>query len=171
MLADWPNSRIRGDTAQCWRVSYVSGSIRMNGMAPGLPSKLSRQTRGLRLAYSAPEPDNCTLEELHRLMLPATKALPFVKLRADDQPWWHPESYWSVRPTGNRGTDVELGRAYARKAIAAMKADHNRGLVSLIIRDIIHDAANRSVGGRLSCLALGFLNEISHQLGAAGIDD
>jgi len=141
----------------------------MNGMAPGLPAKLLGQTRGLRLAYSAPEPDNCILEELHRLMLPATKALPFVKLRADDQPGWHPESYWSVRPTGKRGTDIEFGRAYARKAIAAMKADHNRGLIALIIRDIIHDAANRSIRGRLNHLALGFLNEISHHL-AAGIE-
>ena len=139
-------------------------------MAPGLPAKLLRQTRGLRLAYSAPEPDNWIFEELHRLTLPATKALPFVKLRADDQPGWHPESYWSVRPTGKRGTDIELGRAYARKAIAAMKADHNRGLISLIIRDMIHEAANRSVRRGLSHLALGFLNEISHRL-AAGIDE
>ena len=103
-------------------------------------------------------------------MLPATKALPFVKLRADDQPWWHPESYWSVRPTGKRGTDVEFGRAYARKAIAAMKADHNKGLISLIVQDIIRDAAHRSGRGRLSYLALGFLNEISHHL-AACVDE
>ena len=116
----------------------------MNGMVPGLPSKLLRQTRGLRLAYSAPEPDNCVLEEVHRLMLPATKALPFVKLRGDDQPLWHPESYWSVKPTGKRGIDLELGRAYARKAIAAMKADHNEGLISLIVQDIIRDVAHRS---------------------------
>ena len=50
-----------------------------------------------------------------------------------------------------------------------MKADHNRELISLIIRDIIHESANRSVRGGLSHLALGFLNEISHHL-AAGID-
>jgi hypothetical protein len=103
-------------------------------------------------------------------MLPATKALPFVKLRADDQPLWHPESYWSAKPTGKRGRDSELGRVYARKAIAAMKADHNRGLISLIIRDIVQDAANRPGRGRLSYLALGFLNEISHQL-AASVDE
>ena len=113
----------------CGKLSLIEVVLlraRHVGMAPGLPAKLLRQTRGLRLAYSAPEPDTCILEELHRLMLPATKDLPFVKLRADDQPGWHPESYWSVRPTGKRGTDVEFGRAYARKAIAAMKADHNR---------------------------------------------
>ena len=103
-------------------------------MAPVLPSRLLRQTQGLRLAYSAPEPDNSILRELHQLMLPATKALPFVKLRAEDQPPWHPESYWSVEPTGKREIDVELGRAYARKAIAAMKADHNKGLISLLFK-------------------------------------
>jgi hypothetical protein len=103
-------------------------------------------------------------------MLPATKALPFVKLRADDQPLWHAQSYWSVKPTGKRGPDSELGRVYARKAIEAMKADHNSGLISLIIRDIVQDAANRPGSGRLSYLALGFLNEISHQL-AAGVDE
>ena len=139
----------------------------MNGMAPGLSSKL-RQTRGLRLAYSAPEPDNSVFEEVHRLMLPATKALPFVK--ADDQPLWHPESYWSVKPTGKRGIDLELGRAYARKAIAAIKADHNEGLISLIVQDIIRDAAHRSGRGRPSYVALGFLNAISHHL-AAGVDE
>jgi hypothetical protein len=80
-------------------------------------------------------------------MLPATKALPFVKLRAEDQPQWHPESYWSVEPTG--------GRAYAQKAIAAMKADHNKELISLIVRDNIRDAAHRSGRGRLSYLAMG----------------
>ena len=135
-------------------------------MAPGLPSKLLRQTQGLRLAYSAPEPNYSILLELHRLMLPATKALPFVKLRAGDQPLWHPESYWSVKPTGERGIDVDLGRAYARKAIAAMKADHNKGLVSLIVQDIIRETAHRTGRGRLSYLALGFLNEISHHLAA-----
>jgi hypothetical protein len=103
-------------------------------------------------------------------MLPATKALPFVKLRANDQPLWHPESYWSVKPTGKRGIDLELGRAYARKAIAAIKADHNKGLISLIVQDIIRDAARGSGGSRLSYLALGFLNEISHHL-AAGVDE
>ena len=139
-------------------------------MAPVLPTRLLRQTQGLRLAYSAPEPDNSILQELHQLMLPATKALPFVKLRANDQPLWHPESYWSVKPTGKRGIDLELGRAYARKAIAAMKADHNKGLISLIVQDIIRDAAHRSGRGRLSYLALGFLNEISHHL-AACVDE
>ena len=103
-------------------------------------------------------------------MLPATKALPFVKLRADNQPLFHPESYWSVKPTGKREIDVELGRTYAQKAIAAMKADHNKGLISLIVQDIIRDAAHRNCRGRLSYLALGFLNEISHHL-AACVDE
>jgi hypothetical protein len=140
-------------------------------MAQGSRLNSSRQTAPrLRLAYSTPEPDSSTIEELRRLMLPATKALPFVGLRANDQPLWHPQSYWSVKPTGKRVIDLELGRAYARRAISAMKADHNEGLISLIIRDIIRDAANWSARGRLSNLALGFLNEISSHL-AVGLDE
>ena len=87
----------------------------------------ARQSAQLRLAYSAPEPDDATIEELRRLTWPSTKALPFVKLSADDQPFWRPESYWNVRPTGKRTLDVELGRAYVRSAIAAMKASIKAG--------------------------------------------
>jgi hypothetical protein len=39
-----------------------------------------------------------------------------------------------------------------------MRADQNRWLISLIIRDIVQDAVNRSERGRLSNLALGFLD-------------
>jgi hypothetical protein len=136
-------------------------------MLPGLHSNASRQAAGLRLAYSAPEPDNSTIEELRRLTSPATKALPFVRLRANDQPLWRPEGYWQVRSTGKRGMDVELGRTYARTAIAAMKADHNAALIALILQDIIHDAAQRggkNGRGRISHVATGFLDEISRSL-------
>ena len=121
----------------------------------------------MRLAYSAPEPDNSTIEELRRLTSPATKALPFVRLRANDQPLLRPEGYWQVRSTGKRGMDVALGRTYARKAIAAMKADHNAALIALILEDIIHDAAQRggkNGRGRISHVARGFLDEISQSL-------
>ena len=79
-----------------------------------------------------------------RFTLPATKALPFVKLRADDQPLWRPESFWNVEPTGRREADLRLGRKYARLAIAAMKADHESDLIALVIQDIIKDSVERS---------------------------
>jgi len=138
-------------------------------MLPGLHSNASSRPAGLRLAYSAPEPDNSTIEELRRLTSPATKALSFVRLRANDQPLLRPEGYWQVRSTGKRGMDVALGRSYARKAIAAMKADHNAALIALILEDIIHDAAQRggkNGRGRISHVARGFLDEISQSLAA-----
>ena len=139
-------------------------------MASGLGLNSSRQTTRLRLAYSAPEPDNSTIEELRRLTLAATKALPFVKLRANDQPFWRPECYWNVRPSGKKRFDHELGQAYARKAVAAMEADRNTALIGLIIQDMIHDAvANR--GRRLSHVALGFLNKISQAVAASAVPD
>ena len=46
------------------------------------------------------------------------------------------------------------------KAIAAIEVDRNTALIGFIIQDIIHDAVvNRR--GRLSYVALGFLNKIS----------
>jgi hypothetical protein len=108
-----------------------------------------------------------TVEEIRRLMLPATKALPFVRLRANDQPLWHPESFWHVKPTGKRETDVRLGRKYAREAIAAMKADHNSHLIAHIIQDIIRDAAERKGKrgrGRYNPVVLGFLIGISEAI-------
>src|SRR4051812_41717709 len=104
----------------------------------------SRLAPFLRLAYSAPAHQDSTYEGIRRLTLPATKALPFVKLRANDQPLWRPESFWHVRPTGKRETDMRLGRKYAREAIAAMKADRNGHLIAHIIQDIIKDAAERT---------------------------
>jgi hypothetical protein len=133
-------------------------------MAPRFGLNSSRQTARLRLAYSAPQPDNSTIDELRRLTLPATKALPFVKLRANDQPLWRPESYWNVRSTGEKRSDLKLGRAYAREAIAAMKADRNTALIGLILQDIINNAVargGRNGSGRLSHLVVGFVDEIS----------
>jgi hypothetical protein len=42
----------------------------------------------------------------------------------------------SDRP-GKRRFDLELGQAYARKAITAMEADRNTALIGLIIQDMI----------------------------------
>jgi hypothetical protein len=127
-------------------------------------------TPRLRLAYSAPEPNTSVIEELRRLTMSATKTLPFVKLRANDQPWLHPESYWHVKSTGKRTTDIALGRSYARKALVAMKADCNTRLIALILEDIFHDTrtrAGKKGGGRGPCaIAVGFLDEVSHTVAA-----
>jgi hypothetical protein len=138
-------------------------------MAAGTRSKSARPAAFLRVAYSAPAPDESIATELRRFTLPATKALPFVKLRADDQPLLRPESFWDVRCTGNRQRDIQIGRQYARAAIAAMKADRNSGLIALIIQDIIRDAVDRTgkKGRSLqSPMVLGFLAEISGSLAA-----
>ena len=123
-----------------------------------------------RLAYSAPAPHECAGEQILRSTLPATKALPFVKLRAHDQPMWRPQSYWHVEPTGRRAIDVAVGRSYAHKAIAAMKADRNGDLIALVLQDIIGDSIER-MGKRghrrLNPTVLGFLIEISEAVAAA----
>ena len=121
----------------------------------------------LRLAYSAPTVDPATVEELRRFTMPATKALAFVKLRPNDQPLWRPERYWSVAPRKSRKAAVELGRRYARDAIAAMKADRDPQLIALIVQDIVADAIERSRErkGR-SQVALGFLQQISETIAA-----
>lgn len=130
-------------------------------------SRSSRPIPDLRLAYSAPMPDPSMIKEFRRLMMPAIKALPFVKVRANDQPLWRPESFWNVQPVGKWEVDVKLGRQYAREAIAAMKADHNSELIALIVQDIIKDAIERSKSGRRrSPAVLGFLSEISEAIGA-----
>jgi hypothetical protein len=123
----------------------------------------------LRVAYSAPAPAESIAAELRCFTLPATKALPFVKLRADDQPMLRPESFWHVRPTGKRERDMQIGRQYARLAIAAMKADRNGSLIALIIQDIMKDAIDGSAKNRRSMqspTAMGFLAEISGALAA-----
>jgi hypothetical protein len=139
-------------------------------MAAKSPSKSKRSTSFLRLAYSAPAPDDSLGAEIRRFTLPATKALPFVKLRADDQPLWRPESFWNVEPTGKREDDFRLGRKYARLAIAAMKADQDDDLIALVIQDIIKDAVERcgkNRGSPSSPAARGFLAEISELIAAA----
>ncbi|HEY4406185.1 MAG TPA: hypothetical protein VGN55_16170 [Xanthobacteraceae bacterium] len=139
-------------------------------MAAKSPSKPKRSAPFLRLAYSAPAPDDSLGAEIRRFTRPATKALPFVKLRADDQPLWRPESFWNVEPTGRRADDLRLGRRYARLAIAAMKADQDSDLIALVIQDIIRGAAERrgkNGRGPNSPAVRGFLAEISELIAAA----
>ena len=122
-----------------------------------------------RLAYSAPAPQESTVAELRRFTLPATKALPFVKLRANDQPLWRPESFWHVKPTGKRAADLRLGRRYALEAIAAMKADRNSHLIAHIIQDVIKEAAERArKRGRCTYnpIVQGFLAGLSEAMAA-----
>jgi hypothetical protein len=81
-----------------------------------------------------------------------------------------PESFWHVRPSGKRERDVQIGRQYAREAIAAMKADRNSGLIALIIQDIIRNAVGQSAKkgpGLQNPTVLGFLAEISALLAVA----
>ena len=139
-------------------------------MAVKSRSKTSRRAPFLRLAYSAPVSQEAGSEDIRRFVLSATKALPFVRLRAHDQPLWCPESYWRVEPTGKRDADVQLGRKYARAAIAAMKADGNRHLIAHIFQDITKDVVERTGKrgcARFSPIARGFLVEISEALAAA----
>jgi hypothetical protein len=135
-------------------------------MAAKSRSKPKRTTPFLRLAYSAPSPDESLGAEILRFTLPATKALPFVKVRDNDQPLWRPESFWNVEPTGKREDDLRLGRKYARLAIAAMKADHDSDLIARVIQDIVKDAVERG-GGRSNPTVMGFLAEISEVIAAA----
>jgi hypothetical protein len=126
-------------------------------MAVKTRSKTSRPAPFLRLAYSAPTQQESTLQapgahaapatDIHHRALPATKALPFVKLRANDQPTWHPESFWRVQPTGKREADIRLGRKFACQAIA------QRG--------------RKSERGRYRAIVLGFLIGISEAVAAA----
>ena len=132
-------------------------------MTVKMQSGSARGTAFLRLAYSAPVPDHSTAEELRRYLQSATKALPFVKLRAHDQPLWRPECYWHVKSTQDNERAVRLGRKYARAAMAAMKVDRNEGLIGLIVQDIMRAAASRAGTRRrptLCPIAQGFLSEI-----------
>jgi hypothetical protein len=139
-------------------------------MAAKSRSKPKRSTPFLRLAYSAPSPDESIGAEILRFTLPATKALPFVKVRDNDQPLWRPENFWNVESTGRREDDLRLGRKYARLAIAAMKADHDADLIAHVLQDIIRDAVERlgkNSRGRSNPAVLGFLAEISEIIAAA----
>ncbi len=65
---------------------------------------------------------------------------------------------------------MQLGRQYAREAIAAMDADRNSDLIALILQDMIKDAVVRAgKKGRAahSAIALGFLAEISETIAYA----
>src|SRR5262245_53356558 len=140
-----------------------------------MPVKLrakSSRPPGLRVAYPAPKRNASAAKEIRRFTLPATKALPFVKLKANDQPMWFPESFWHVEPTGKRDVDVRLGRAYARQAIAAMKADQNSHVIAHVIQDIIKEVSQRTWQkkgrARRDAVVLGFLCELSEAI--AGVE-
>jgi hypothetical protein len=119
----------------------------------------------LRLVYSAPRPDQSVIRELRRLSMPATKSLPFVRVRAGAAPLDRPESFWNVEPVGSAKADMERGRRYARQALAAMKFDHNSDLIALVVEDMIKDSIERSRRKRRRSAAIsGFLAEIGETL-------
>jgi hypothetical protein len=166
MEASDRSGRLRGDAGK-----PHSGKLNERTLMVGkLRTKFPRPTTFLRLAYSAPTSRKPTLDEMRRFKMPATKSLPFVKLKANDQPMWFPESLWHVEPTGKRENDVRRGRKYARNAIAAMKADQNHHLIAYIMQDIIKDAIQRSEvekgRTRRNAVVLGFLSEISEAIAA-----
>jgi hypothetical protein len=135
-------------------------------MSARIRSRLAKSGPYLRLAYSAPA-GRKSADEVRPHELLAAKALPFVKLRVNDQPMWRPESFWHVRPTGHWERDLQTGRKYARQAIAAMKLDQNSALISLIVQDIIRhsvDEAAKTGRRRHSPIALGFLAEVSQSV-------
>src|SRR5262245_26669372 len=138
-------------------------------MAVKLRAESSRLVT-LRVAYSAPKRSASRAERIRQFTLPATKTLPFVKLKDNDQLMWFPESFWYVEPTGNREMDVRLGRRYARQAIAAMKADQNSHIIAYVIQDIIKGVTQRAWQkkgrGRRDAVVLGFLSEISEAIAA-----
>jgi hypothetical protein len=139
-------------------------------MSAKVRSRLSKSGPFLRLAYSAPLPVDRSAHAVRSHEFSAAKGLPFVKLRANDQPSWRPASFWHVQPTGKWERDVQVGRKYARQAIAAMKADRNSTLISLIIQDIIKDSIEQAAETgrrRHTPTVLGFLAEISQSAAAA----
>jgi hypothetical protein len=133
-----------------------------------MPAKSKLKTAPhLRLVYSAPMPDQSMIRELRRLAMPATKSLPFVRLRPDGAQLDPPESFWSVEPVGNERLDVERGRQFAREALAAMKFDHNSDLIALVVQDMIKDSIARArTRRRRNPAVAGFLAEISEVLAA-----
>jgi hypothetical protein len=149
----------------------VSTEFRLSQEGIMMGTKIRKIASGtfLRLAYSAPSSQERSATKFRPYTLPATKALPFVKVRANDQPLWHPESFWHVQSTGKRERDIQMGRKYARLAIAAMKSDGNDALLAFIMQDIIEDAVERvaKTGRRQhTATVLGFLREISQSIAA-----
>jgi hypothetical protein len=122
---------------------------------------------------SAPDNPACTVlpfpdrywtpERIAKHLSLATKALPFVKVKDNDQPGWLPENYWAVTPTGQFIADRDQGREYARLAVDAMRADHTPGLLGWIVHDMVKDAVasagkrQRKTGG---AIRMGFMDEL-----------
>ena len=88
-----------------------------------------------------------TEAQIRRMCEPSIKALPFVKLKKDAEPQWHPESYWKVFQTRSRDQDLARGAQYALAAMAAMRAD-SRNVLSDIFRDMIDAGVTRELDAR-----------------------
>lgn len=106
-----------------------------------------------------------TPAEIRRVCWPTVKALPFVKLKKDHQPGWHPESLWSVEPRGRSSAQRKLGQSYARELLAAMRADRcASSVLSHVLFDMIEEERRRGKRGRRSVVATGFLYELAQIL-------
>jgi hypothetical protein len=108
-----------------------------------------------------------TEAEMRRYCFPTVKALPFIKLKKDHQPGWHPESFWCVQPTGRWEKDYELGKIYARQCVAAMQAD-GCNVLSHVFDDMIRDGIERqkkkAARRRCSPAVVGFLHQLANML-------
>jgi len=103
-----------------------------------------------------------TVEEMRGICFPTVKVLPFVKLKKDHQPGWHPESFWSVEPHGRPSAQRKLGQSYARELLAAMHADRcASSVLSHVLFDVIEDERRR---GKRSMVVTGFLYELARIL-------
>jgi hypothetical protein len=108
-----------------------------------------------------------TEEEIRCLLMSAIKALPFVKLRKDDQPMWRPESYWHVSQTRNREQDQARGERYAIEAVAAMRSD-GVNVLHNIFRDMVDAGVKREIkaqkekrSAKRDSVMFGFLRQLA----------
>jgi hypothetical protein len=110
-----------------------------------------------------------TLADALRMVQPSIKALPFVKVKKDAEPQWHPESHWNVRQSRNWNENHARGAQYAVAAVAAMRAD-GCNVLSNIFSAMIQANVDRIITARKEkrrepkrdTVMVGFL----HQLGA-----
>ena len=105
----------------------------------------------------------------------AFKALPFVTLKKKEDRkggYNDAETYWNDVPTDDACADYKRGIAYAKMAVAAIKADRgSKRALELTFEHIFLDAVRRrNTGGKYSRsmppAASAFLNEIAEIINA-----
>lgn len=109
--------------------------------------------------------------DIRRLSMPSIKALPFVKVKKDAEPQWHPESYWHVAQSRDWAQSHERGRQYAIAAVAAMRED-GRNVLGGILRDMVRAGVDREITARKEkrrhprrdVVMIGFLNQLGKMI-------